>query len=271
MESENLTVIVPVGNVVAHADNIIQIAQAIEESKSQGIIVFDDIDILSSEKLARKLKKFERCQILFYEGRNPGGARNLGKRSAKTEWVQFCDSDDKIHLDAKIYGNLERTGLGLDAVVCSYLILDQSKKTFVRKKSKYLLEVAWNPGIWRWIFRRQSISQIDFLESRIGEDVYFLAKFLSMNPRITLSREHVYTYQVGIDNSLTKKMSISELRKTMYETRKIKSSEADFKFKIAIGIIQSRMKLTILKHSIKYWVKRKDFVEILRNIFKKSK
>jgi len=123
-----LSVIVPVYNMAADdkltycLDSIV--AQTVSDME---IIAVDDASTDDSPEI---LKEYESRYpgmfkaILSPVNRKQGGARNIGLKEAKGEWIGFIDSDDWIKPD--FYESLIKKGeeTGADVVGCGYSIVD---------------------------------------------------------------------------------------------------------------------------------------------------
>lgn len=121
-----LSIIVPVFNMVA--DGKLEfclnslLAQTINDYE---IIAVDDKSTDSSLDVLREYEKKYSNQIRVIaspNNRRQGGAKNLGLRAAKGEWIGFVDSDDWVAPDfyEKLFAKAEETGA--DIVGCHYSI-----------------------------------------------------------------------------------------------------------------------------------------------------
>jgi hypothetical protein len=72
------------------------------------------------------------------------------------------------------------------------------------------------PGLWRWIIRRNLLSNITFPELSMGEDQCFIIRFFVKEPRVEFSQEIFYKYRIGVLDSLTSsKNRINDLEKVI--------------------------------------------------------
>lgn len=121
-----LSIIVPVYNMVADGklafcmDSLL--AQTVEDYE---IIAVDDCSTDDSLQLLREYEKKnpEKVRVIASpENRRQGGAKNLGLRAAKGEWIGFIDSDDWIGQNyyKVLLDKAEETGA--DIVACNYNI-----------------------------------------------------------------------------------------------------------------------------------------------------
>ena len=121
-----LSIIVPVYNMVADGklafcmDSLL--AQTVEDYE---IIAVDDCSTDDSLSLLREYEKQNPDKVRVIaspENRRQGGAKNLGLRAAKGEWIGFIDSDDWIGQNyyKTLLDKAEETGA--DIVACNYNI-----------------------------------------------------------------------------------------------------------------------------------------------------
>ena len=72
--------------------------------------------------------------------------------------------------------------------------------------------IALNPGLWRWIIRRNFIKTEHFPDLSMGEDQYFLISLLNREPKIVFTNQLFYEYSQSSAESLTNsKSKISDL------------------------------------------------------------
>ena len=123
-----LSIIVPVYNMMAGG----KLKQCIESLLKQEltdyeIIAVDDKSTDDSLQYIQKLAKEHADKLRVIPSpinRKQGGARNLGLKEAKGEWVGFVDSDDWVstQMYAKLLKKAEETGA--DIVACDYILTD---------------------------------------------------------------------------------------------------------------------------------------------------
>lgn len=136
---------------------------------------------------------------------NPGSARNIGLEKASKEWVVFWDADD-IGRPSSVKEVIESLKDTPDAVICNF----QTKKwnfpevTFSENNHHFSLSGIPNkPGLWRIIFRRESLKKLSFPSLSMGEDQYFIANFLATSPRVEFSNLCTYEYFIDVPRQLT--------------------------------------------------------------------
>ena len=127
-----LSVIVPVYNMMAGGklqnclDSLVK-----QDVADMEIIAVDDKSTDDSLQLLESYsaKYGERfVTIASPENRRQGGAKNIGLKHAKGEWIGFIDSDDWVTGDmfSKLLRRAEETGA--DVVGCDYLLTDEIGK-----------------------------------------------------------------------------------------------------------------------------------------------
>jgi hypothetical protein len=212
VEKMNLTVIIPLNDInestVELKDTILRACR----SGMQLIVVINSANIIKREKIASFLDeiKVANLQVLDTSIESPGVARNMGLDACTTQYVTFWDSDDlpAISPTCNLLKQLEQApkkkyGVG------SFEIIDAKTKKLL---SRHQVNEEWNlkneviktPGIWRWIFKSDSLMDVRFQSFSMGEDQDFLA---DLNPNIhyaILSEEVTYIYVTGWSKQLTK-------------------------------------------------------------------
>jgi cellulose synthase/poly-beta-1,6-N-acetylglucosamine synthase-like glycosyltransferase len=177
----------------------------------QVILVHDKQDVLTGDEIENLVNQYSSDRIEFTESNfgNPGAARNAGLEIAAGDWICFWDSDDCPKVDKF----MEMVALGekfnSNIVVGEYEIKDERMKScsvgqeFTGQPLIDFSRVAFNPGIWRMIFRRSFVEGVKFPSLRMGEDQLFLARLQPKLSHISFCDEKVYTYYTGIPSQLT--------------------------------------------------------------------
>lgn len=183
-----ISIIIPVYN---SGDKI---KRCIESIISQ-ISVEDEILLMndgSTDGTLAVLKQLENSYkaIRVIDKRNEGVAitRNRGISEARGEYICFIDNDDYIDKDyiATFYNAISQGNY--DIVIGGYRRVTDQKVLFeyrVKDTDWYKLMVV---SPWARIFRREFVvkNNICFLDSKIGEDVYFNFKAYSRTDRIKI-------------------------------------------------------------------------------------
>lgn len=173
------------------------------------IVDSDSEDLrLQIEAIAKDFRHTRKVSILNSTSRNPGGSRNLGLKVAIGSWITFWDCDDvpdpakflKVVKQAQIQG--ADVALGAFSVKTEY----EEKIYLIESDSRtdIMQNIALNPGLWRFAFRRELAKNSTFPELRMAEDQIYLAAVLSESKQIMASNELVYEYWLYQSGQLTK-------------------------------------------------------------------
>jgi hypothetical protein len=63
--------------------------------------------------------------------------------------------------------------------------------------------VGKDPGIWRFVFKRELVAHLSFPDLRMGEDQVFLQRVFLQNPYVCVSQQIFYKYHTNVPNQLT--------------------------------------------------------------------
>ena len=227
----HLSVVVPIHNLRNRIENLNSWMIDISRFSIYVILVFDNEETLVTDSILKLIQDYKIDNVTVLNGvyGSPGASRNAGKILVKTDWIAFWDADDLpnlVEVDKMLLGiNRHRN---IDAVIGNFKIFDRLSGKTTPRHSLNWLSVTRNPGIWRWVFRSDSIQGINFQEFLMGEDVIFLMEFLNRYPIILKSNESFYTYYVGNFDQLTSdKNAVSQLSEVLKEVitlMKIKNS-----------------------------------------------
>ncbi len=217
-----VSVIIPVYNTEKYLEECLEsvINQTLKEIE---IICIDDG---STDRSVEILKRFQekdpRIQILFQNNSYAGVARNTGKAAAQGEYLVFWDSDDFFYNTAleKMY-NKSREDQA-DVCICDgYKYLDNEKKTI---HSSYLIESRIpktipfnfhtapdhlldmvNPAPWNKMFLRAFVenNELNFMESRNANDVFFVLSAMCLAEAITVVKEPLVCYRENRTSGLS--------------------------------------------------------------------
>jgi glycosyltransferase involved in cell wall biosynthesis len=210
-----LGVVVPLTRLAGKFDPIKSWLQEALDLKIRVIFVHDINDVNTSAELQELINRLDSELISVFENENlgPGGARNLGLTKLDTKWVAFWDADDYPVPRAVLQMVMQADQKDFKACVGGYSVYHQeTKKEIVNLLPRYKFQIAINPGIWRWAFRRETIECSPFPHIYMGEDQAFIANFLNQNPDTYQFNFMVYTYITGNPNQLTtSKRNLSDL------------------------------------------------------------
>ena len=155
------------------------------------------------------------CRIKVIHQKNLGvsGARNSGLKNATGEYVGFVDSDDWIH--PKMYEEMLDVLIkeNLDVVECQ--IQRSNKPIEIEKPFSYtysvenqieaFLRVIENQdfSVWRRLYKKVVIKNLNFRLGKIYEDVYFTTDLLLKVKKLAFIHYPLYFYFTG-NKSITR-------------------------------------------------------------------
>lgn len=215
-----LSVVIPIGNLGRDYENLKSIVSAVPKKEVELVLILDTDEKFAFIKLSElcKTQKLSHYKILECAEKNPGSSRNIGIKAAEGEWVIFCDSDD-IPIFSNLLNTIYEVNGAFDVVIGSYF----SENNLGTRTPQCLIEsdpfinwhsISLNPGLWRWLMRKNLLEHITFPKLSIGEDQFFLIKLLSAPSRIKFKSDFFYVYRTNIQGSLTdNKAKISDLSK----------------------------------------------------------
>lgn len=248
-----LSVIIPIGNLERDIENLYRIIDHVPESLVEVIFVLDDDKKMLEIDLRNYLDQIymTNFKIIKSNARNPGGSRNLGIACAESEWIIFCDSDDMPNFE-NILGEIKRDKCKSDVLIGSFEF-ENIRSKFVYERyfgndsNQNWEEVAINPGIWRWVIKRELVLNLEFPNLSMGEDQFFILNLLAGNPIVKFSNELFYRYRLGSPSSLTStKQNLDDLVKIL--EFEFMSFNTDFHHKRVKGYFIIRQILTLLRH-----------------------
>lgn len=248
--SSNLTVVTPITNMAGKLDLL---ESWVTESLGHGIdirLIHDYRDEGTQRELEQLVKRCSSESLVLMSGKfgNPGSARNAGMVNMRSEWVCFWDSDDFPNVP-NVISEINSTDSNVDVVIGRYLILDkmQGGKTVFPIPPKNLEEFAFDPGLWRILFRAKLMEGTNFPPLRMGEDQVFLSKLNLGSLKVQFSNQYFYSYIKGEPTQLTNNSeAISDLRKSYIELRSSNAKKSSLDLGIT-SVMMTRMCLTLIK------------------------
>lgn len=216
-----LSVIVPITGPPSRINNLLSWLSEVNKFNGEVILVHDVSDSDTVKLLAKTQSKIGNSfNLKIIEGKfgSPGAARNAGKRIAESTWVAFWDCDDIPNV--KNVDQLLESSAGdeLDFLCGSFDVVDVSSQKSVTQHinsgnpTTDLKQIALNPGIWRFVFKRTSIESVFFLEISMAEDQDFLMDFNLTKRSGRYSHLITYSYYRGEQGQLTStKSAFSDL------------------------------------------------------------
>jgi glycosyltransferase involved in cell wall biosynthesis len=210
--SKILSVIIPVGEMAGRLEQLEVTLISSQNENIEWILVhdhFDEVTCSEIDSLVDRCSPKGKVIRLETEIRGVGNARNTGLLAASGDWICFIDSDDEAEIDQ--YWNMMLLAEKNDKnfAIGEFARKVSEETTEIRriksrvKNSGYLNEVSKNPGLWRWLIRRERLGLTVFDSVPMGEDLLFIKK---LNPRmdeILPFSEMVYTDHCAIPGQAT--------------------------------------------------------------------
>ena len=209
-----VSVIIPVYDTEEYFDRCIRsiMSQTLQEIE---IIVVNDCspgDI--EQRIKPYMEEDSRIQYMKTESnKKTGGARNLGKKQAKGEFIMFCDSDDWLDYSTleAMYGITTGGTNEIDVVNCGlYRDYNDNTSRWDHQYSKnfsvsgrtalkvlahqldYGYSISVSPA--NKIYRKELIADINFIENLYYEEPYFNYRALKNARKVGFVSEGKYTY-----------------------------------------------------------------------------
>lgn len=192
---------------------------------------FSDIEVLciddgSNDKSLKILNEYsqkdERIKIFETNHKGSGGARNVGLKEAKGEYIIFLDSDDffELNMFEEMYNKAKETKS--DITICNYNTFDIKNNNFLKTTLQvfpknffekeysnytqlqgnifyYFHNAAWNK-LYRLDFLKEE--NIKFQEIKRTNDLYFTKASLFLAKRISGVDKDFVHYRIGQTSNL---------------------------------------------------------------------
>lgn len=233
------------------------------------IIVHDYRDFETQVELESICADFPNCRIFLHSEQfgSPGATRNFGLKQAKSRYVVFWDSDD-LPRPKSVFNEVVKNDGKFDVLVGQYLTTEQSKNSVGTEQSSDfdLNAFSYAPGLWRMVFLRESISNIEFGNMKMGEDQVFLGKCLKRVENIGFTNTVLYEYFVGVEGQLTgSRKSRIELVEAFEEIISLRRDSEGNQYKY-LSIVMTRMWLTLIKIALV----EKSWPDAIKKLFKRE-
>lgn len=243
-----LSSIISVGYYERDKENLVSIAIAGQNSDVELIFIFDNQDVGSFEfEKELKFRKIE-AKIINVHFNNPGDTRNAGIGVASGDYIHFCDADD-----FPLYGHMIEMLLQINpsftAIVGSFETIDALNQI---RKEKYCYNAKYfslNPGIWRWIFKRESLREVCFPPIRLGEDQVFLVKYISKHKDIFFCNKTFYVYKVNQRKSLVSEASYESIKEAIDCMTEAIYMRREFKNPLSICVLFVKLNFSLIMSS----------------------
>jgi glycosyltransferase involved in cell wall biosynthesis len=261
-----LSVVSPVTCMAGRLSRFTTWLQKLEDSNVEVIIVHDYRDAETATELREIVRIYKKVNLKFIEGEygTAGLARNAGLLSATGKWVTFWDSDDSPEVFT-ILDKLSKLEFeNCDCLVGLFTIRSEISES---TKLEIMVEnastrIGINPGMWRCIFRRESLNGLRFRKFKFAEDQIFLLEFLTLEKKIVMIDSVFYHYYFGGAGQVTSSsVSISDLLCAMRTTKNLIFTNHLIDREMG-GLMFTRQALTLMKKG-NIGLKIKAFSEVI--------
>jgi len=199
-----LSIVVPVSKIAGKSEFLKSWIFEVDYNLVEVLLVHDVQDDQTSSEIHSIIASAPNVKIFERQVNSPGAARNIGIENASGKYITFWDADDYPDYQEYVHESLRLNSLNGDCSILNFEteVTSQNYKAVLHENN--LLFVAFNPGIWRWIFRRESLSGINFPKLRMAEDQVFLARYLEHQREIIFSERVSYRYMRSGPHQLTR-------------------------------------------------------------------
>jgi glycosyltransferase involved in cell wall biosynthesis len=232
-----LTAIIPIRLL---DESTLRVRGVILEALEHGIEVILVVNNFSSEERERIESHFAdiihvNFHVVQHDIESPGSARNVGIARCNSPYITFWDSDDEPIVEEVIkllnslsLHPLKKYGVGSFEII-SADAGEIISRNIVSEGGNQMVDLVKNPGIWRWIFLKQTTVGTEFKSFRMGEDQDFIADLNPKQFEIIYSSAVTYKYVKGWDQQLTQNQnSVNEILISIhYLEEKIKLNQGN--------------------------------------------
>lgn len=246
-----LSVVVPISGMAGRLNNLSNWLLKLQYDEIEVILVHDKRDAQTALELSAIVRNlcFTNLHLFEVSLGSPGLTRNFGMNKANGKWVQFVDSDDIPNLNESL-DVIKEASTSTEVIRGLYKSYDSSQDRFFYQKetSDRNFDLALNPGIWRFIFRRDTLKGILFSRYMMGEDQLFLLDYGIFSREIIFSDSLLYTYFINQKNQLTSQRgSIRDLLHVLNRTISIYEN-SDQESEKYISVFLARQLMTAAKN-----------------------
>jgi len=169
--------------------------------KDYEVIVIDDG---STDNSVDIIKKFD-VQLLNTNRMQAGGARNLGLKHCKGDYVIFIDSDDYLTCNT-VLEKLSMLIKDEDLIFLNYTKDDFGKVELVNEPKEDIalkIEKTKSLGCPTKCFKRELLDGVSFAERKKYEDIAFTLEAMCKTKSYTYFEESFFTYRKVVNSNVT--------------------------------------------------------------------
>ena len=203
-----VSIIIPVYNA---KDTIVKCIKSIQiqTHKEIEIIAINDGSKDDSLGILKEMaRKDKRIVVVDKENEGVAKTRNLGIKKATGDYIMFVDNDDFVEKD--YVEKYLKEADDNDIVIGGYKRVDENNKILLKKKIKNTEWSKYNIIVpWAKLYKRDFIvnNKLEFLNYKIGEDVYFNIVAYSNTNKIKIidNIDYIWFYNTkSISNTIHK-------------------------------------------------------------------
>ena len=203
----------------------------------------------AGKEITAMLSRLDPGNSIYIKGKygSPGAARNAGLKKVTAPWICFWDSDDSP-IPGEFLVMIENGVRNQSNVCVGKFEFKESQNQLqqIPSRGNSRVSVAMTPGFWRMAFTRESIGDVCFSNSRMGEDQLFLMAIDFGNLSWYRHDAVVYRYIVGVDSQLTNsKVNYTDLLDTFSNSIQFCHGKTGFRAAYIYSIMQLRMAATV--------------------------
>lgn len=205
-----ISIVVPVYNSIKYLDRCINsiLKQTFLDFE---LILINDGSTDSSFSVMKKYETDSRVKCYSQKNKGIAATRNRGIDLASGEYIMFIDNDDYIKEDYLMHYVTKIEEDESDVVIGNYQRVLDNGKVLVETHlvdgdwSKYMIVAPW-AKLYRLSFIKRY--NIQFLNSNIGEDIYFNMQVMNLTKNISIIEDNGYQWfynEKSVSNTVHKK------------------------------------------------------------------
>lgn len=205
-----ISIVVPVYNSIKYLDRCINsiLKQTFLDFE---LILINDGSTDSSFSVMKKYETDSRVKCYSQKNKGIAATRNRGIDLASGEYIMFIDNDDYIKEDYLMNYVTKIEEDESDVVIGNYQRVLDNGKVLVETHlvdgdwSKYMIVAPW-AKLYRLSFIKRY--NIQFLNSNIGEDIYFNMQVMNLTKNISIIEDNGYQWfynEKSVSNTVHKK------------------------------------------------------------------
>ena len=159
-----LSVVVPITKMAGNLQNLTTWLTKFDHQILEVLIIHDRQDPETGIQIREILGNIESKEIILIEDvfGSPGAARNAGLILCTCPWIAFWDGDDEPLVDEFLEMIYQAESENVNVAIGGYSITSASRigpeeKIFLPSIGEWGSNIPFNPGIWRWAFKREEI------------------------------------------------------------------------------------------------------------------